>query len=75
MDAQTNYEAEYNNRARVSDAAAIIDGWQELAADWRTKAHKSEIGLSYGDGARNVVDIFTPEKEQAAWLEVLEEIS
>ncbi|MGI9481224.1 MAG: alpha/beta hydrolase [Hyphomicrobiales bacterium] len=65
MDAQTNYEAEYNNRARVSDAAAIIDGWQELAADWRSKTHKAEIGLSYGDGARNVVDIFTPDYERA----------
>lgn len=51
-----DYEAEYNNRARVPEHPAHIAGWARDAAAWReTHAPRSIV---YGPGARNRIDFF-----------------
>src|SRR5712691_7627983 len=58
------YEAEYNNRARVPEHGEIFARWQREAADYRTKASAEEgcaLGLSYGASPRQAVDLFFPE--------------
>jgi arylformamidase len=63
--AEIDYEAEYNNRARVSEHPALIAGWARDAEGWR----KSQAGLfhtiSYGPGARNTIDVFPSRGEGA----------
>jgi arylformamidase len=51
-----DYEAEYNNRARVPEHPAIIAGWARDAEAWR--AARPPRLLRYGDGDRNVIDMF-----------------
>ncbi len=53
-----DYEAEYNNRARVPGHPAIIAGWMRDSAGFR-QAHPPET-LAYGPGAREVMDLFIP---------------
>lgn len=56
-----NYEAEYDNRARVPEHPQIIARWKKDAAEYRTamtEAGRAELGLSYGGSARQTVDIF-----------------
>jgi len=55
-----DYEAEYNNRARVPDHLIHLDGWERDAAAYRATA-RCELDLSYGAGERNQVDLFYPE--------------
>ncbi len=55
-----DYEAEYNNRARVPEHPGIIAGWQADAAAYRSVA-VAEFGISYGDSARQRYDLFKPE--------------
>lgn len=52
-----DYEAEYNNRARVPEHPAIIAGWQRDAAEFRATA-AGELGIRYGDGPRQELDLF-----------------
>jgi len=54
-----DYEAEYNNRARVPDHPAHIAGWQRDAAAYRATA-RCEMDLAYGPGERHRVDLFHP---------------
>lgn len=59
-----DYDAEYNNRARVPEHVDIFARWQREAADYRTKAEAEEgcaLGLSYGSSPRQTVDLFFPE--------------
>ena len=51
-----DYEAEYNNRARVPGHPAVMAGWVKDAADYREK-HPPRV-LSYGPGERNRIDLF-----------------
>jgi len=51
-------EAEYNNRARVPEHPAILAKLDVDAAAYRAKAPKAEIGLRYGPGERQVIDLF-----------------
>jgi len=56
-----DYEAEYNNRARVPEHAAIFARWQKDAAAYReeaTREKRAELGLSYGPSQRQTLDIF-----------------
>ena len=53
-------EAEYNNRARVSEHPAIFERWQRDAAAFRAGHANAELDLAYGSGARTKVDIFWP---------------
>ena len=57
-----DYEAEYNNRARVPEHAAIFARWEKEAAAYRDEASRekrAELGLSYGPSPRQTLDIFT----------------
>jgi acetyl esterase/lipase len=54
------YEAEYNNRARVPDHPVHIAGWQRDAAAYRETA-RCELDLVYGPGERHKLDLFYPE--------------
>ena len=51
-----DYEAEYNNRARVPENPALIAGWVRDAAAYR--AQHIPRPISYGSGARHVIDYF-----------------
>jgi arylformamidase len=66
-----NYEAEYNNRARVPEHPAIFARWAREAEDYRAEAMKerrAELGLSYGSTPRQFIDLFSPGRERAAPL-------
>ena len=52
-----DYEAEYNNRARVPEHPGIIAGWAADAAAYRA-ARTFEAGLAYGPGDRHRYDFF-----------------
>lgn len=56
---EIDYEAEYNNRARVPEHPAIIEGWARDAAAFRDAA-TAELDLAYGPRPRNRVDLFFP---------------
>lgn len=53
-----DWDAEYDNRARVAGSAAIIAGWAEDAARFRA-AHPPAL-LPYGPGPREAMDLFLP---------------
>ncbi|WP_436638086.1 alpha/beta hydrolase [Microbaculum sp. FT89] len=57
-----DYEAEYNNRARVPGHPAIIEGWAADAAAFR-EAAAMEADFAYGPAARNRIDLFFPADE------------
>jgi arylformamidase len=59
--AAPDYEAEYNNRARVPEHPALIDGWARDAAAYREEARSRHRRLPYGDGERLVIDLFDAE--------------
>ena len=56
MTAEIDYEAEYNNRARVPEHPALIAGWARDAKAWREREGFQTI--SYGPGARHTIDVF-----------------
>ena len=58
-------DAEYDNRARVADSAAIIAGWARRAAAFRDTWPYSEPDLAYGPGARERLDLFLPARMNA----------
>ncbi len=53
-------EAEYNNRARVPESGAIIAGWARDAAAFRASWVEKELGVAYGAGERERLDLFRP---------------
>ena len=58
-----DYEAEYNNRARVPEHPEIFVRWARAAEDYRAEAMKerrAELGLSYGSPPRQFIDLFSP---------------
>ena len=57
MNADVDYEVEYNNRAQVPENPAIIAGWSRDAAAYR-EAHQAHT-IAYGPGARNRIDLFS----------------
>jgi arylformamidase len=69
--ASVDYEAEYNNRARVPDHPAIFARWVRAAADYRSQAaqeRRVEIGIAYGQTARQQLDLFWPPERTATKL-------
>lgn len=52
-----DFEAEYNNRARVPENPALIAGWATDAAAYRAAAHH-EADVPYGDRPREKYDFF-----------------
>jgi arylformamidase len=61
--AEIDYEAEYNNRARVPEHPALIAGWARDAKAWRESGRNPFHTVSYGPGARNIIDMF-PSRNQ-----------
>lgn len=55
--ATIDYEAEYNNRARVPEHPALIAQWQRDAAAYRDALPPTEI--AYGPGRRQIIDLFS----------------
>jgi arylformamidase len=55
-----DYEAEYNNRARVREHPEIFVRWDREAAAYRedARAHGAKLGISYGPGERQRYDFF-----------------
>jgi arylformamidase len=69
--ASIDYEAEYNNRARVPEHAEIFVRWAREAEDYRTEAMKerrAELGLAYGSTPRQFIDLFMPSPDAKAPL-------
>jgi len=69
--ADIDFEAEYNNRARVPEHPEIFARWIRDAELFRAEALKSgraELGLSYGDTPRQYFDLFLPEAGDSAPL-------
>ncbi len=69
--AAIDYEAEYNNRARVPEHPAIMAQWEEEARAYRTAASDdghAELGISYGPSPRQIIDLFSPAGGRAAPL-------
>ena len=66
-----DYEAEYNNRARVPDHPQILARWEREAAAYRAEASeagRAELGLAYGPTPRQTIDLFCPADGAAAPL-------
>ncbi len=57
-----DYEAEYNNRARVAEHPGIIQGWARDAAAYREAAGARFSTLPYGPSERQAIDLFEPER-------------
>jgi arylformamidase len=60
-----DYEAEYNNRARVPEHPKIFARWTKDAAAFRDAAKAEEcaaLGLSYGASKRQTIDLFFPDE-------------
>jgi len=58
-----DYEAEYNNRARVPEHPQIFARFEHEAAAFRAEAidaGRAEVGLAYGGTPRQVIDLFHP---------------
>ncbi|MFC7477324.1 alpha/beta hydrolase [Dankookia sp. GCM10030260] len=53
-------QVEYDNRARVPENPAIIAGWQRDAAAFRATWAEAELGIAYGAGGREKLDLFRP---------------
>ncbi len=53
-------DAEYDNRAKVPEHPAIIAGWARDAAAFRDAHPHAELGLRYGAGPRQAMDLFWP---------------
>lgn len=71
--ADIDYEAEYNNRARVPEHPEIFARWTGEAENYRAetlKAGRAQLGLSYGVSPRQSVDLFLPEAGEAAPLAI-----
>jgi arylformamidase len=69
--AAIDYEAEYNNRARVPDHLEIFARYERDAEDYRVetlKRDRAQLGLSYGDSPRQTIDLFLPEAGKSAPL-------
>lgn len=56
-----DYEAEYNNRARVPEHPALMAAWGRDAAAWRAE-HPPRV-LTYGPSERNKIDLFAGERD------------
>jgi arylformamidase len=59
LNADVDYEVEYNNRARVPENPAIMAGWARDAQAYRA-AHQSRLKvMAYGPGERHRIDLFS----------------
>jgi arylformamidase len=56
--ANIDYESEYNNRARVPEHPQIFAQWARDAAAYRALSGSRHVRMSYGDSARQTIDLF-----------------
>jgi len=66
-----DYEAEYNNRARVPEHLEIFAAWERDAAAYRAEAAhdgRAELGLAYGPTPRQAMDVFYPAGDRSGPL-------
>jgi arylformamidase len=66
-----DYEAEYNNRARVPEHEDIFLRWAHEAEEYRAemlKRDRCQLDLSYGDSPRQSIDLFLSETGSSAPL-------
>jgi len=71
--AAVDYEAEYNNRARVPEHPEIFARWMREAENYRAaalEAGHAQLGLSYGDTPRQFIDLFLPAAGETAPLAI-----
>jgi arylformamidase len=59
LNADVDYEVEYNNRARVPQNPAIIAGWARDAQAYREANQARWRVIPYGAGARHTIDYFS----------------
>lgn len=58
--ASIDYEAEFDSTRTVPGFAEILAGWAPDAAAYR-QAARAELGVAYGPGPRNRLDLFLPD--------------
>jgi arylformamidase len=61
-----DFEAEYNNRARVPEHPAIFARWTRDADNFRSAHANAELRLSYGRSAREHIDLYWPAEKRDA---------
>ena len=61
-----DYEAEYNNRARVPEHPQIFARWAEAAQSFRASHPNAELGVRYGASPRQYIDYFWPAADRSA---------
>lgn len=61
-----DHEVEYNNRARVPDHPAIFERWAHSSATMRGAAVAADLGVPYGSGPRQILDIIWPGTDRQA---------
>ena len=69
--ADLDLETEYSPRVTIPDHAQIFARWARAAEDYRAemlKAGKTELGVVYGDTARQFIDLFLPAAGESAPL-------
>jgi arylformamidase len=59
LNADVDYEVEYNNRARVPENPAIIAGWARDAKAYRVTHQSCLKVIPYGPGERHRIDLFS----------------
>lgn len=61
-------DAQYDNRARVPDAAAILSRWAIASAAAREGSPRKRLDLRYGDGPNETLDVFPTDRPDAPVL-------
>lgn len=59
-------DVEYDNRARVPEHPAIFARWQAASAALRGSAVAADLGVPYGPGPRQFLDIVWPQTDRRA---------
>jgi arylformamidase len=59
LNADVDYEVEYNNRARVPENPAIMAGWARDAQAYRATHQARLKAMAYGPGERHRIDLFS----------------
>src|SRR5216684_3551387 len=63
---EIDYEAEYNNRARVPKHPQIFERWRAAAKAFRdemTAQNRAELAVAYGTPPRQIIDLFLAEPD------------
>jgi arylformamidase len=61
-------DTQYNNRARVANAQAILNRWAEASALARDRSPRKVLDVRYGDSPAETLDIFPAEQPNAPVL-------